>query len=185
MKAASEARGGLNLSKAGRSSATASEQIVQSPQLFMTSLLTGLQLFQVLFLGLHDWIPLGRLNDTKAARQANPGAALLTTTAISAAPFAILLAFSLVDAPRAYPGWLIDALLIAYGVLFLGELQAWWIPYLVWPQPRRALRYEALFGRTHAFLPERNGIRPNTLHILLHVSTLATLILLGVLSARS
>ena len=32
--------------------------------------LLGLQVFQVLFLALHDWIPLGRLNDVKAARAA-------------------------------------------------------------------------------------------------------------------
>jgi hypothetical protein len=39
-----------------------------------------------------------------------------------------------------------------------------------------------MFGATHAFLPERNGIRPNTLHILLHVSTTALLIVLAVLT---
>ena len=76
--------------------------------------LLALQLFQVLFLGLHDWVPLG----------------------------------------------------------------SWWLPYLVTPDPVRAARYRTMFGRTHGFLPERNGITPNTLHIVLHVATLATLILL-------
>jgi hypothetical protein len=36
----------------------------------------------------------------------------------------------------------------------------------------RAARYQAKFGRTHAFLPARDGIRPNTLHVILHVATL-------------
>ena len=36
-----------------------------------------------------------------------------------------------------------------------------------------------MFGRTHAFLPERNGIRPNTLHVILQVATLTTLVLLA------
>jgi hypothetical protein len=40
-----------------------------------------------------------------------------------------------------------------------------------------------MFGTTHAFLPERNGIRPNTLHIILHMATLITLVLLGALTA--
>ena len=39
-----------------------------------------------------------------------------------------------------------------------------------------------MFGRTHAFLPERIGIRPNTLHVILHAATLTTLILLGALT---
>jgi hypothetical protein len=34
--------------------------------------LFALQSFHVLFLALHDWIPLGSLNDLKAVRSANP-----------------------------------------------------------------------------------------------------------------
>jgi len=39
-----------------------------------------------------------------------------------------------------------------------------------------------MFAATHAFLPERNGIRPNTLHVILHLATLATLLVLAVLT---
>jgi hypothetical protein len=39
-----------------------------------------------------------------------------------------------------------------------------------------------MFGGTHAFLSERNDIRPNTLHILLHASTAALLIVLAELT---
>ena len=60
-----------------------------------------------------------------------------------------------------------------------GQLTAWWVPYLIRPEPVRAKRYRVMFGNTHAFLPERNGIVPNTLHCLLHVATVATLIVLG------
>ena len=71
---------------------------------------------------------------------------------------------------------------ISYGLLFIGELTAWWIPYLFHSQPERAARYQAMFGATHGFLPERNGIRPNTLHVILHIMTLTALVLLGALS---
>jgi hypothetical protein len=37
-----------------------------------------------------------------------------------------------------------------------------------------------MFGNTHAFLPERNGIVPNTLHCILHAATVATLVVLTV-----
>jgi hypothetical protein len=35
-----------------------------------------------------------------------------------------------------------------------------------------------MFGKTHSFLPVRNGMVPNTAHILLHLATAATLIFL-------
>jgi len=51
-------------------------------------------------------------------------------------------------------------------------------------EPERAKRYRMVFGATHAFLPERDGIRPNTLHLILHLATLTTLIVLGTLTGR-
>jgi hypothetical protein len=143
--------------------------------------LLGLQIFQVFFLALHDWIPLGRLNDVGAARAASPNGKLFVVTLISTLPFAIGLAATVFYWAQPFPGWLIVWLWVSYVILFLGQLRAWWIPYLLVPEPARAARYRAMFGQTLAFLPERNGIRPNVLHILLHVSTLATLIVLAAL----
>jgi len=145
--------------------------------------LFALQCFHVLFLALHDWIPLGTFNDVKAVREANPGRKLVTATLINLIPFAIGLAASAVYLGRAYPAWLIWWLWISYVLLFFGELTAWWIPYLFRQEPARAARYQVMFGATHAFLPERNGIRPNTLHVILHIATLTTLVVLGALTA--
>ena len=144
--------------------------------------LLALQLFHVLFLSLHDWVPLGTLNDVTAVRAAN--GRLLANTVISVIPYAFGLAGSVVYLGGPYPAWLLGWLWISYTALFLGELRAWWIPYLLLPEPARAARYQAMFGRTHAFLPERNGIRPNTLHVILHVATLTTLVLLGTLTVE-
>jgi hypothetical protein len=41
-----------------------------------------------------------------------------------------------------------------------------------------------MYADTHAFLPERNGIRPNTLHVLFDIVTVAILIDLAVLTAE-
>ncbi|MGA2096220.1 MAG: hypothetical protein ABSH39_07970 [Candidatus Acidiferrum sp.] len=144
--------------------------------------LFALQCFQVLFLGLHDWIPLGTLNDVKAVRAANPGRKLFAATVISLTPFAIGLAGSAIYLGRAYPSWLLWWLWISYGLLFAGELRAWWIPYLFRTEPERVARYQVMFGATHTFLPQRNGIRVNTLHVILHVATLATLVILGAIT---
>lgn len=143
-----------------------------------------LQSFHVLFLTLHDWIPLGRLNNVQEVRKANPGQGLVVTTMISTAPFAVGLAASAIYSGGDYPAWLIWWLWISYILLFSGELVAWWIPYLFRPEPERAARYRLMFGATHSFLPERNGIRPNTLHVILHILTLTTLVVLAAVAAE-
>lgn len=149
------------------------------PALLIDGLL-ALQFGQVLFLGLHDWVPLGTFNDVKAVQAADPRARLIRVTVISTLPYAFGFATSIYYA-NGFPGWLISWLWVTYALLFLGQLRAWWLPYLVIREPVRAARYRAMFGRTHKFLPERNGITPNTLHLALHCATLATLILLAFL----
>ena len=102
----------------------------------------------------------------------------LGTLASSLLP-ALGLVFSVWYRNVGFPGWLWGFLLFAYGFLFVGELEAWWVPFGFKPQPERAALYAGLYGNTHAFLPARNGIRINTLHCFLHAATLATVILLG------
>jgi hypothetical protein len=148
----------------------------------MIKLLVALQVFQVLFLLLHDWVPLGRLNDVAAGRAENPGGRLLRATIISTAPFLVPLAASFAYVGSRYPHWLWTWLWIAYGLLFVGELRAWWFPYFFGTHTERVVRYGRMFDRTHSFLPRRNGIEPNTLHVVLHVVTLGTLVVLAKLT---
>ena len=138
-----------------------------------------LQAVQVLFLLLHDWVPLGRLSDLEAGRSLDSLGKRIRAMLINGVPYALGLAFfcAYLRAPH-LPGWVQTWLVWSYGILFAGELWAWWIPYLVRPDPARAARYQVLFGRTHSFLPSRNGITPNTLHCVLHLATLSTLLLL-------
>jgi hypothetical protein len=140
--------------------------------------LLALQAFQVLFLWVHDWIPLGRLNDVAAVKSQDTTMGLVRITLIQSLPFSVGLIFSLKYFGREYPGWLEYWLTISYSLLFLGQLRAWWVPYLLRPEPERAARYRIMFGNTHSFLPLRNGMVPNTAHISLHIATLATLVLL-------
>lgn len=137
-----------------------------------------LQAYQVVFLWLHDWIPLGRLNDVKAVRSQDTTSRLVSVTLVQSVPFTIGLVFSVAYFGRMYPMWLYWWLWISYGVVFVGEIRAWWIPYLFRVEPKRAARYQIMFGNTHRFLPTRNGLVPNTAHFLLHVATAATLITL-------
>ena len=142
--------------------------------------LIALQAYVVVFIALHDWIPLGRLNDIAAVQAEDPRGKLIAVTVLSAAPFAVGLAASIVfTGGGRFPGWLNWWLWISYGAAVLGMLRAWWVPYLLFPEPTRAARYQAMFGRTHAFLPVNNGIRPNTLHVSLHLTVLAIVALLA------
>jgi hypothetical protein len=138
----------------------------------------GLQVFQVLFLWLHDWIPLGRLNNIDAVRSQDTTLRLVVVTVIQSVPFTIGLLFSVLHLGRPYPHWLYLWLWVSYSLIFVGQLRAWWIPYLLHAEPERAARYQIMFGKTHRFLPTRNGLVPNTAHIMLHIATAATLFVL-------
>jgi hypothetical protein len=146
--------------------------------------LVALQCFVVLFVAFHNWIPLGTFNDVKGARAAFPGGKLLAITLINLTPVSIGLAGSAIYFGRTYPGWLIWWLWITYALACCGSMKAWWIPYLFRADPGLAARYRVMYGTTHAFLPERNGIKPNTLHVVFDVATVAILFLLGVLTAQ-
>lgn len=140
--------------------------------------LIGLQAFQVAFLWIHDWVPLGRLNDVAAVRKEDSLQRLISVTLVQSLPWSIGLFLTARYFGRPYPDWLVMWLWISYTVLFLGQLRAWWVPYLLKPDPERAQRYRRMFGNTHSFLPERNGMVPNTAHMLLHAATAATLLVL-------
>jgi hypothetical protein len=139
----------------------------------------GLQSSVVLILLVHDWIPLGRLNNLVALRSADTLTARLTATLIPLIPTALALYFSAKRITQPYPHDLNMLLWITYSILLVGMLQAWWIPYLFKPDPKRAARYQVLFAGTHTVLPVRNGMVPNSLHILLHLVTFATFVLLA------
>lgn len=137
------------------------------------------QLIVVLFIGLHDWIPLGRLNNLAGIRAVDTTRKLLFATVLSTLPFAIGFAASVYYARMGFPAWLMWFLWISYSLALYGLLKAWWVPYLFVADSERATRYKERFAHTHSFLPGRNGIRPDTLHVCFHVVVVVLLILLA------
>jgi hypothetical protein len=140
------------------------------------------QVYVVLFIALHDWLPLGKLNKLAGIRTVDTRMQLLRTTVLSTSPFAIGLAGSAYYSAAHYPVWLMLVLWITYGMGLYGILRAWYLPYLVYSDPARAARYRERFADTHAFLPMRNGIRPDTLHVTFHAVLVALMVLLFVLT---
>jgi hypothetical protein len=140
------------------------------------------QVYVVFFIGLHDWLPLGRLNNLAGIRAVDTKGQLLRTTVLSTLPFAVGLAGSTYYSATYFPTWLFWVLWITYGSALYGILRAWYLPYLVYRDPERAARYRERFADTHAFLPARNGIRPDTLHVTFHAVVLAVIALLCVMT---
>ena len=137
-----------------------------------------LQGYSVLFLLLHDWVPLGRLNNLGAMQREDSLSKRVFVTLLGVVPAALGFYWCALFFGRPYPGWLEIYMWAAYGVFLLGLLRAWWIPYLFVPDPVRAARYRVIFAGTYAFLPRRNGIVPDTLHVTFHAAVIATMIIL-------
>src|SRR5215470_2277369 len=113
-------------------------------------LLVALQGFQLAFLMLHDWVPLGRLNDISAIRRTLRPLQRLAGLLVPGIPVLIAFALSVKYFANPQPAWAAWWLRGTYAVLFVGELEAWWIPYAFGTTEKRVALYKTLFGRTHA-----------------------------------
>ena len=140
----------------------------------MRGALSGLQVWCVLFVALHAWVPLGRLTNGAGVHGVDSTAKLVWTTVWSTAPFALGLGWCL--SYGRWPGWLVTYLWVCYWVALGGALMSWWRPYLFGATEEKSER----FAGTMSFLPERNGIRPDTLHVLFHASLVIILVLLWI-----
>ena len=137
------------------------------------------QIVTVLFLAFHDWVPLGTLNNVTGLRAVDTRRKLLISTIVSTLPFAAVLFACIRYIDGYFPVWLLWWLWATYLACAYGILRAWWIPYLGNPDPGRSARYRVRFAGTHGFLPVRNGIRPDSLHVAFHALVILILIMLA------
>jgi hypothetical protein len=81
-------------------------------------ILVFLQALQLLFLLVHDWLPLGRLNDVAAFRRTSTHREMLLALLVPSTPVGTAFALSLVYLHTSFPLWLRTWLSITYGLLF-------------------------------------------------------------------
>ncbi len=125
-----------------------------------------------------DLVPLGPLNDVDAISEDRSFNEILTVTLIGTVQILILLSIVLLFMGKRYPIWIRLWLVIHQSFIFVGALIDWWIPYFFgFGAEERVERYQQMFGETHAFLPEINGIVPNTLHVIFHLLLLLCILL--------
>lgn len=140
-------------------------------------LLAGLS-FILLFMILHDWVPLGSLNDVQAISEDRSFKELLVVTLVGVFQIILLMGLVIIFMGKRYPIWIKLWLVIHQTCIFAGALWAWWIPYFFGiGAEERVERYELMFGNTHTFLPEMHGIAPNTIHTIFHLTLLTCIIL--------
>lgn len=129
------------------------------------------------FVLLHDWVPLGPLNDISGIRAEKTIRELILITVLNGLSFSVVLAIALVFYGKPYPLWARLWLVIHLFCIIYGAASAWWIPYFFGTTPEMVQSYATMFGNTHAFLPVRNGIVPNTIHTVFHFTLLSTWVL--------
>ena len=130
---------------------------------------------QFVTFALHDTVPLGRWNNLAHFKQEIPLARRVRGSVMnSVTAGAVVLLFWL--------GWMRGGdmagdwrmtLLITLGVMVYMEFGAWWRPYLFGATPAIVEKLRPNWEGTYAFLPVKNGIRPNTMHCIMHASTVA------------
>jgi hypothetical protein len=121
----------------------------------------------------HDWVPLGPLNDLPRQRE-QPLRMRLLVEAGNVLPVAAILVLAAVFPTGRLPLGA-SIYLAAYIVIFavLAWL-SWYRPYLFGSTPEREQAAAHEFGRTTQVLPRRGTrIRPNLMHVILHVLFLA------------
>jgi hypothetical protein len=145
------------------------------------TILIALQAIQLVAMPYHDMIPLGPLNNVhsfKETAEKIPFRDFVLVTLAQVLPIGVGLYFSVLHYGGHWPGWLVMFLWGYYGVMFALELRSFWLPYFFYRDEARIAKYRVEFANTHAFLPERNGIVPNTLHTIIHSLCAVTLVAL-------
>ncbi len=140
-------------------------------------LVLGLSII-LIFMIIQDWVPLGSLNDVQAIHQAKSSSELITTTLIGVVQFLLLLGLVLIFIGKRYPIWARLWLVIHQLSIFIGVLFSWYLPYFLgYKAEEKVEEYREMFADTHSFLPEMNGIVPNTFHVVFHLTLLFSIVL--------
>jgi hypothetical protein len=133
------------------------------------SLFIVLQITLLLLITLHDWIHFPPLTNIRDLEKHSSFTGRVINSAIFFAIVFIPLMLTLCYASP-YSFHVRIALLSSYGLLTLGTIMSWWIPYFFGGYSETYKAHFAEYKNTHHFLPSRGtNIIPNTFHVLMHV----------------
>ncbi len=119
----------------------------------------------------HDWVDILPFTNLAALRKAHSFKFRLMGSVINGGLVLIPLLVSLFYTASLLPFWARILFALIYGLITIGTITAWWIPYFgggYWIHGNKAGFEE--YRNTHSFLPPRgDNIVPNTLHVILHL----------------
>lgn len=129
-----------------------------------------------LLLALHDLIHFPPFTNIKDLKAAESESRRFTDVAINGLCGLIPLAL-VVWYGSNQPAWSLRTIKGFYGLLLMGALLSWWVPYLFGSPAEHRKAFEK-FKNTHNFLPARGeNVVPNTFHVIMHIMMLVCFIL--------
>lgn len=128
-----------------------------------------LQCLLLIFMLFHDWIPVSPYNDIEALKRVDSNSWRLFGSFVNSMPVIIGLIYCFYYNGKTLPFFAGIILSIIYGILTVGTIFSWWIPYFFGSSKKYKIRFQK-FKNTHHFLPARgDNVIPNTLHVVLHL----------------
>jgi hypothetical protein len=120
---------------------------------------------------LHDWVEIRPLTDLAALKKAHTFKFRLIGSLVNGGLVLIPAILTSLYFASSLPLWARLLFTVIYGLITLGTITAWWIPYFggrYWIHGNKAGFEE--YQDTHSFLPAiGDHIIPNTLHVILHI----------------
>ena len=127
-----------------------------------------LQFLLLLIMALHDWIEIRPLTDIKALAAGHSLYGRFMTTVVNTFTVLLPLIYTVYYGDT-LPSNVCRGIAIVYGLLTLGTILSWWVPYIFGSSQKHKEGFKE-FRNTHTFLPSRgDNVIPNTLHCILHV----------------
>lgn len=128
----------------------------------------ALQIITLLLISLHDWVHLPPLTNIRELEKHHTVRERCITSLINALIVLVPLVLTMWWQPS-FPGWARITIISCYGLLTIGTIGAWWIPYIFGSSSRHKAGFVE-YQNTHHFLPARgDNVIPNTFHVILHL----------------
>lgn len=142
----------------------------------IVSIFLVLQIILFFFMTFHDWVHLPPLTDIRELEKHSSTKGRLINSGIFALIIAIpftLTWFYKTD----FPWWALITISTFYGILTIGTILSWWVPYFFGSSPEHKAAF-AEYHHTHHFLPKRgDNVVPNTFHVILHIQIWTCLVI--------
>lgn len=127
-----------------------------------------LQIILFFFMTFHDWVHLPPLTDIRALEKHSSKQGRVINSIIFALIVLIPLSLTWFYEPN-FPQWTLITIVSFYGLLSLGTILSWWVPYFFGSSQAHKQGF-AEYKNTHHFLPARgDNVVPNTFHVILHL----------------